>query len=43
VGNVARMGEMLYSYKILVGIPEGDHSEDLDVCGRIILEWMLGK
>jgi hypothetical protein len=28
----------------LVGKPEGrDHSEDLDIDRRIILEWILGK
>jgi hypothetical protein len=38
------MGEMRNAYKILVGKPEGkNHSEDLDVDGRTILEWMLGK
>jgi hypothetical protein len=32
------------AYKIVVGKPEGkDHSEDLGVDGRIILEWILGK
>jgi hypothetical protein len=32
------------SYKYLVGKPEGrNHSEDLGVDGKIILEWMLGK
>jgi hypothetical protein len=41
---VARMGEMINAYSILVGKPEGkNHSEKLGVDGRIILEWMLGK
>jgi hypothetical protein len=32
------------SYKIFIGKPEGEnHSEDLDIDGRIILEWILGK
>jgi hypothetical protein len=32
------------AYSILVGKPEGkNHLEDLDVDGRIILEWILGK
>jgi hypothetical protein len=31
-------------YKILAGNPERkNHSENLDIDGRIILEWMLGK
>jgi hypothetical protein len=35
---------MRNAYKILIGKPEeGDHSEDLGVDGRIILEWFLGK
>jgi len=38
-GHVTRMGEMRNAYKILVGKSEGkDHSEDLDVYGKIILE-----
>jgi len=40
------MGEMKNAYKIVVGKPERkrrDHSKDLDVDGRIISEWMLGK
>jgi hypothetical protein len=33
------MGDTKYAYKILIGKPEGrDHSEDLDVDERIILE-----
>jgi hypothetical protein len=36
-----RMGN---AYRSLVGKPEGrDHSEDLGVRGKIILEWILGK
>jgi hypothetical protein len=35
---------MRNAYKILVGKPEGEnHSEDLCIDGRIILEWILGK
>jgi hypothetical protein len=31
-------------YKILFGRPEGrDHSEDLGIDGKIILEWILEK
>jgi hypothetical protein len=38
------MGEMRNWYKILVGKPAGkDHSEDLSVDGRIILELIFGK
>jgi hypothetical protein len=36
--------EMENEYKILVGNPKGrDCSEDLDVDGRIIQAWLLGK
>jgi len=42
-GHVAGMGEMRSSYDILVGKPEGDHSENLGVSGKIISEWILGK
>jgi hypothetical protein len=38
------MGEARNTYNILVGKPEGKiHSEDLEVDGTTILEWMLGK
>jgi hypothetical protein len=38
------MGEVRNAYNILVGMPEGKrYSEDKDVYGRIILEWILGK
>jgi hypothetical protein len=38
------MGEMIHAYKILIGnLEERDHSEDLGVDGRILLEWILGK
>jgi len=41
---VPRFREMKNAYKILVGKPEGiNHSEDLGVFGRIILECILGK
>jgi hypothetical protein len=43
-GHVARIGEIRNVYKILVGEPEEkSYSEDLDVDGRIILKWILGK
>jgi hypothetical protein len=43
-GHVARMGEMRNAYKILIGKPEGkNHSEELGVDGKIILEWFLRK
>jgi hypothetical protein len=34
---------MRNEYAILVGKLEVDNSEDLDVNGTIILEWILGK
>jgi hypothetical protein len=38
------MGERRGAYKVLVGKPEGgDHLEDPDVGGRIILRWILRK
>jgi hypothetical protein len=41
-GYVARTGQMGNIYTILAGIPEvKDHTEDLDINGVIILEWML--
>jgi len=44
MGHVARMGIMKNAYKILIGKPEGrDHLEDLDLDGKIISEWILGK
>jgi hypothetical protein len=37
-------GEKTNAYRILVGKPEEkDHLEDLDVGGRIILEWILER
>jgi hypothetical protein len=42
--HVARMGEMINGYKILVRKHEGrDHSEDTGVEWRIILEWIVRK
>jgi len=44
VGHVAHMAETRNAYKIWVRNPEGrDQSEDLDVDGKIILEWILWK
>jgi hypothetical protein len=38
------MTEMRNEYKILVRKLEGrDHSEDLGVDGKMVLEWVLGK
>jgi hypothetical protein len=37
------MGEMRNVYKILVRKLEVDHSQDLGVGGRVILEWILGE
>jgi len=44
VGHVAHMGDMLNGYKMLVGKPEDrEHSEYLDIDGRITLEWIFGE
>jgi hypothetical protein len=44
VGYVVRMGAMRNSYKISIENVKGrGHLEDLDMAGRIILEWILGK
>jgi hypothetical protein len=38
------MGYMINAYKLLSENPKGrDHSVDLGVDGRIILEWILEK
>jgi hypothetical protein len=38
------MGDMRNACKILVRKPEGrDHSKDLGIDEKIILEWILGK
>jgi hypothetical protein len=38
------MGEMRNAFKVLIRKPKGrDHSEDLGIDGKIILEWILGK
>jgi hypothetical protein len=43
-GHVAYIERMRNAYSILVGNPEGkNHTEDLGVDRRIILEWVLGK
>jgi hypothetical protein len=43
-GHVARIGDMRNEYSILVGKPERkNHTEDLAVDGRIILEWIFVK
>jgi hypothetical protein len=43
-GHVTRMGEMRNAYSILVwNLNVKDHSEELGVDGRIILEFILGK
>jgi hypothetical protein len=42
--HVTRVGEMRNAYRILVDRPEGrDHSEDLGVDVRMILNSILGK
>jgi hypothetical protein len=41
-GHLARMGEMKNTYKFwLKNLKGRDHSEDLDVDRKIILEWIL--
>jgi hypothetical protein len=43
-GNVARMEEMRIHIRFSSENLKGrDHSEDLDVNGNIILEWILGR
>jgi len=43
-GNVANMGEGRGVYGVWLGGPKlRDNWEDLDVCGRIILRWALGR
>jgi len=43
-GHVARMGEMRNVYIIFVQNLNGrNHSEDLSVDGKVILEWILKK
>jgi len=43
-GLVSLMGEVKNAYNIVVRRPKGkNHSEDLGVDGKIILEWILGK
>jgi hypothetical protein len=38
------MGEMKGVYRILVGnLREGDHLENPDIDGRVILKWILRK
>jgi hypothetical protein len=43
-GHVVRMGEMRMRTKFLTeNLKVRDHSEDLDIDGKIILQWILGK
>jgi hypothetical protein len=44
VGHAALMGEMRNEYKICLQSLKGrDHSEHLDVDGKMILKWILGQ
>jgi hypothetical protein len=43
-GNVTRVGDIIGTYRIWVGKPEGkNHLEDPDVDGMIILRWIFRK
>jgi hypothetical protein len=43
-GHIARMGQIINAYSILVGKSEGrDHLEELSIVEMIILEWILRK
>jgi len=43
-GNAERVGDIKTAYKILFGkLKVWDHSEDIGIDGRIILEWILRK
>jgi hypothetical protein len=42
-GHLACMKGMRNAYNILIGKPKRDHSEDIGIDGKIILEWILGK
>jgi hypothetical protein len=42
-GHVARLGETVNSYSILVGKLGRYHSDDVSVGNKIILEWILVK
>jgi hypothetical protein len=44
MGHVACLGDMRNAYKIFVGKPEGmNHLEDVNIDGKIMFEWYLGK
>jgi hypothetical protein len=43
LGHVAHVGIIINAYKNLLGKPDGIHSRDLDVDGKIILEWISRK
>ena len=40
---MARMADRRGAYKVLVGKPEENNSQNLDVEGRIILKWTFKK
>jgi hypothetical protein len=42
-GPVSRTEEMRNAYKVLIGKPKGDYSEDLGLDGGILFEWDLGR
>jgi hypothetical protein len=44
VGQIAHMGEMRNTFKILIRKLKGiDQSEDLGIDRKVIVEWMLEK
>ena len=40
---MARMADRRVAYRVLMGRPEGNNSQNLDVDGRITLKWTFKK